>query len=107
MPGDEKHETRNILALLKDKTPPVHVCVLCPPQTAVTVLLNRMIAHGGFYVCSQGFPIQRGKTLGADGKPQIEIWMGYVFSIDRKVFETWTKLTYDEVAMYNFEDIVK
>lgn len=86
---------------------PVHVAVLCPPQAAITVLLNVMLEHGGVYICNQALPMQSSSGLvNGSGHPQIEIWNVHMFSIQQKEFEAWLGCKYDPMQYYAMKEIM-
>jgi hypothetical protein len=87
-------------------TPPVHVAVLCPPGAAVTALLNKMGKHGGTFVMVQSLPMQVGSLSKANGQGNVQIFPLLVFAITQKEFEAWMKCKYEEIAMYNMDDIM-
>jgi hypothetical protein len=87
-------------------TPPVHVAVICPPGAAVTALLNKMGRHGGAFVMTQSIPMQVGALSKANGQGNVQIFPLLVFAIAQKDFEAWMKCKYEEIAMYNMDDIM-
>lgn len=87
-------------------TPPVHVAVICPPQAAITLLLNKMSRQGGAFVVMQSLPMQVGAVAKANGQPNIQIYPLLIFSIQQKDFEGWMKCKYEEVCMYQMDDIM-
>jgi hypothetical protein len=87
-------------------TPPVHVAVLCPPGAAVTALLNKMGRKGGSFVMVQSLPMQVGALSKANGQGNVQIFPLLIFSIGQKEFEAWMKCKYEEIAMYNMDDIM-
>jgi len=91
---------------LRDLTAPVHVAVICPPQAALTLLLNKMGKHGGAFVVMQSLPMQVGAVAKANGQPNIQIYPLLIFSIQQKSFEDWMKCKYEEVCMYQMDDIM-
>ncbi len=86
--------------------PPVHVAVICPPGAAVTALLNKMVRHGGTFVMVQSLPMQVGALSRSNGQSNVQIFPLMIFSIAKKVFEAWMKCSYEEIAMYNMDDIM-
>lgn len=109
----EKNNVRNkieseklLFAQLKDLTPPVHVAVICPPQAAITLLLNKMARQGGSFVVMQSLPMQVGPLAKMNGQPNIHIYPLLIFSIQKKTFEAWMKCVYEEVCMYQMDDIM-
>lgn len=91
---------------LRDLTAPVHVAVICPPQAAVTLLLNKMAKHNASFVLMQSLPMQVGAVSLVNGQPNIQIYPLLIFSMQQKEFETWMKCAYEEVCMYQMEDIL-
>lgn len=95
-----------VFDLLSDRTPPVHVAVICPPGAAVTALLNKMGEKGGMFVLLQSIPMQVSALSKSNGQDNIQIFPLLVFAISQKAFESWLKCRYEAVAMYNMDDIM-
>ncbi len=85
---------------------PVHVAVICPPQAAVTALLNTMGEHGGIFVLMIQMPLQVGGIVKGNGQPNIQLFPMLVFAIQKEAFETWLSCTYDPNGIYQMEDVM-
>lgn len=86
---------------------PVHVAVLCPPGAAVTALLNKMGEHNGSFVLMQQIPLQVGSISKANGQGNVQLFPLLVFAILQSELESWLKISYDPVAMYNMDDVMQ
>jgi hypothetical protein len=86
---------------------PVHVAVICPPQAAITMLLNVMGEHGGMFVLMQQIPLQVGAVAKVNGQPNIQLYPMLVFAIQKDTFESWLKVKYDAQGMYQMAEIIE
>lgn len=91
---------------LRAFTQPVHVAVICPPQAALTLLLNEMGKHGGMFVMLVQIPLQVGGIVKGNGQANIQLFPMLIFAIQKDSFESWLKCAYDPIAMYQMEDIL-
>jgi hypothetical protein len=85
---------------------PVHVAVLCPPGAAITVLLNKMVQHGGVFVALQNVAMQAGSLSKLNGQANTVNCPLLVFSIQRRDFEAWMGVRYDDLGVYQMVDIM-
>ncbi len=85
---------------------PVHVAVICPPQAAITQLLNTMGERGGLFVLMYQMPIQVGGIVKGNGQPNVQFFPMLVFAIQKSAFESWLSCTYDPNGVYQMEDIM-
>lgn len=86
--------------------PPVHVAVLCPPNSAITALLNKMGSRGGMFVLMSQVPLQVSSLAKANGQANVQLWPMLVFAIQKDAFESWLKCKYEETMMYAMDDIM-
>lgn len=99
-------EERRMVANLRAFKQPVHVGVLCPPNSAVTMLLNTMGEHGGMFVLMTQIPIQVSNLAKANGQANIALYPMLVFAIQKDEFEGWLSCKYDAGMLYQMEDVL-
>lgn len=85
---------------------PVHVAILCPPQAALTILLNEMGKRGGMFVMMMQIPFQVGNVVKGNGQANVQLFPMVIFAIQKEAFESWLNCKYDPVAMYQMEDVL-
>lgn len=95
-----------LVANLRAFKQPVHVGVICPPNSAVTALLNVMGAHGGMFVLMSQVPMQVGSLAKANGQANIALFPLLVFAIQKEEFESWLSCTYQAEMIYQMEDVM-
>ena len=91
---------------LRAFTQPVHVAVICPPNSALTMLLNTMGEHGGLFVMMMQIPLQVGNVVKGNGQANIQLVPLVIFAIQKDAFESWLSCKYDPMGMYQMEDVL-
>lgn len=84
----------------------VHVAILCPPDAAPTVLLNKMSEIGGMFVLLTQIPVQVSSLAMANGQPNVMLYPLFIFAIHQKTWEDFTGRAYLPTDMHQLDDVL-
>lgn len=86
--------------------PLIHVAVLCPPNGALTLILNKMGELGGMFVLLSQVPVQVSNIAKANGQDNIMLYPLVIFAIHKKAWEDFTGRAYNPTDVIQMEEIL-
>lgn len=86
--------------------PLIHVAVMCPPEAAVTVLLNKMTELGAMFTLLTHVPVQVGTLTKANGQANVAMFPVLVFAVAKNTWETFIGRTYNPMDMFQLDQVL-